>query len=565
MKKTVQNPSEPPETEEIAQTPGNRRRFWLAKLIKSPRKRRKRLVGAAMLSVLVLGGFSVVRRSPQTDRPEVVSSLPIETIAIDLVTSYDVSRDYTGEVEALQTSELSFERSGLVVSLLVEEGDFVEAGVAIAQLDTSQLETQRLELLARRAQAGAVLAELQAGPRIEAIETARASLAQETAALAELQAGPRTETIEIARANLAQETAALAELKAGPREETIEAARARVADIEEQLELARLQAERRKNLYSGGAISREQFDEAATAAEALYARRDAARSELDELETGTRIEQINAQRARVSATRSQLDELETGTRIEQINAQRARVSAARSQLDELETGTRIEQIDAQDAVVQQLDAQIADIDIRLEKSTIDAPFSGIVSDRLLDEGTVILAAQPVVRLVESGRPEVRVGVPVDVAATIALDSRQSVRVGDIAYDADVVSVLPEVDPATRTQTVILALDSSVATTLDTDVAIGAVARLELNQSSTIEGYWLPSTALVKGDRGLWTCYVAVDDAAVSSERIEPRPVEVIHTEGDRVLVRGTLSPGDNVVADGVHRLVPGQLVRSVDL
>jgi multidrug efflux pump subunit AcrA (membrane-fusion protein) len=82
------------------------------------------------------------------------------------------------------------------------------------------------------------------------------------------------------------------------------------------------------------------------------------------------------------------------------------------------------------------------------------------------------------------------------------------------------------------------------------------------------GYWLPTTALVGGSRGLWFCYVLKkieDRSSLSLPQtpafmIEQSNVEVLHTESDRVFVRGTLQPGDQVVINGTHRLVPGQQV-----
>ncbi|MBP0002503.1 MAG: efflux RND transporter periplasmic adaptor subunit [Cyanobacteria bacterium SBC] len=482
--------------------------------LKQQRSRWKRFGTGAIAGIVLVSGLATVAiRRSTTDRSNtldssiVTSALPVEVVRVDLVNSYEVSQSYTGEIEAPRTSNLSFERSGLVVSLFVNEGDSIEAGTPIAQLDTSRLDSQRLELIAQKAQATARLQELEAGPRTEDIATAQAVLAQETAILQELQAGPRRETIDTARAN--------------------------VRNIEERLQLAQLQANRRERLYRGGAVSREQFDEATTAADALQ--------------------------AELNAARRQLDELLTGTRVEQIDAQAARVDAARSQLDELLTGTRIEQIDAQAAIVQQIDAQIASLDIERRKSSIDAPFSGTVSVRYLDEGTVVGEGESIVRLVENTRPEVRVGVPTDVAAMLNVGERHRVNVGDRTYSADIRSILPEVDAATRTQTVILQLETPAAI----EIAPGVVARLELTQTQSIEGFWLPTAALVRADRGLWACYVPIEAETPASEsvyRIERRVVEVIHEQGDRVFVRGTLQSGEVVVSNGTQRLVPGQLV-----
>ncbi|MGL5940889.1 MAG: hypothetical protein ACRC2S_10925 [Waterburya sp.] len=46
----------------------------------------------------------------------------------------------------------------------------------------------------------------------------------------------------------------------------------------------------------------------------------------------------------------------------------------------------------------------------------------------------------------------------------------------------------------------------------------------------------------------------------NTSRVERRLVEVLETDGERVLVRGTLKEGDAIVADGTQRLVSGQLV-----
>ena len=45
-----------------------------------------------------------------------------------------------------------------------------------------------------------------------------------------------------------------------------------------------------------------------------------------------------------------------------------------------------------------------------------------------------------------------------------------------------------------------------------------------------------------------------------SYQVERRLIEVLETNGKRVLVRGTIKAGDTIVVDGVQRLVPGQLI-----
>ena len=88
------------------------------------------------------------------------------------------------------------------------------------------------------------------------------------------------------------------------------------------------------------------------------------------------------------------------------------------------------------------------------------------------------------------------------------------------------------------------------------------------------GAWLPLTALTEGSRGLWSAYAveaAPGDARAAQGReiggdtaggrLAVQPLEVLYQDGDRVYVRGPLAAGEILVAAGLHRVVPGQLVR----
>ncbi|MDY7020507.1 MAG: efflux RND transporter periplasmic adaptor subunit [Cyanobacteriota bacterium] len=493
----------PIEAEVISAVPQRSSNRWL----------RAGVVGVVLL--IGLGGIAFFRRQTETPvspapvvEPNLPNILPVETIAVKPVSSYSTSQSYTGLVEAQRTSELSFEQSGLLRSLAVDEGAEVNQGSVIGRLDTRQLEAQRQGLIAQKDQAIATLTELENGPRQETIAATRASLEQEKAKLRELQAGPRVENID--------------------------AARSRVQDLEEQLKLARLQTQRRRDLYNQGAVSREDLDQLITAEDSLQ--------------------------AKINEANSNLTELKTGTRPEQIQAQLAQVQRVQSQLDELITGTRPEQIQAQQAQIRQIEAQIAELDVTLSKSILYAPFSGIISQRYLDEGTVVSPGQEVVRLVEDIRPEVRVGVAPSVISELNIGSQHLVRVGEESYTAEVLSILPEVDSATRTRTVIMALPRSAAP--------GTVARLEVTRTQATDGFWLPTSALVRAERGLWACYVLTpvqdsgDNLPPQTQQLERRVLEVLHTEGDRSLVRGLLQPGEKVVANGTQQFVSGQFVKT---
>lgn len=398
-----------------------------------------------------------IASSADTPTVQAERILPVETLTVTPVDSYSVSRTYTGEIASLRASALGFERSGQLVEVLVDEGDVVRAGAPLARLDIRNLQTQRQQLVAEKARANAQLTELQVGARSEDIAAAAAA----------------------------------------------------VRDLEEQLRLQQVQKLRRESLYTQGAISREELDEFSFGEGSLQARLD----------------------------------------------------QSRSQLAELQNGTRPEQITAQQALVQQLDAGIADLDVTISKSTLRAPFAGVISTKQVDEGTVVGAGQSVMRLLENDTPEARVGMPISAIDTLSVGDEKTIYLENRPYSATVSSILPEIDAQTRTQTVVLALESAAASQANS----GQTVRLNLQETISTEGQWLPTEALTQGIRGLWTCYVLVPDNTGQEERytVQPQSVEILYQEGERALVRGTLKPDDVVVASGPHRLVPGQLVSPI--
>ncbi|HHP7229621.1 MAG TPA: efflux transporter periplasmic adaptor subunit, partial [Xenococcaceae cyanobacterium] len=63
---------------------------------------------------------------------------------------------------------------------------------------------------------------------------------------------------------------------------------------------------------------------------------------------------------------------------------------------------------------------------------------------------------------------------------------------------------------------------------------------------------------------LWFAYALGEKAATAKDvfPVERREVEVLATQSDRVLVRGTIREGDRIISNGTHRIVNGQLVIS---
>ncbi len=186
--------------------------------------------------------------------------------------------------------------------------------------------------------------------------------------------------------------------------------------------------------------------------------------------------------------------------------------------------------------------------VALDESQIHAPYPGRIQSRYLDEGSQVSPGQPVLRIVELGRLEAHVGLPEKVAASLTAGDTHQLRWADTLLSATLMTLLPEINAATRTLTAIYQVASN-------KVPVGAVVELQLDQAVTAPGYWVPLNALTESDRGLWGIYV------VNGEQIvERRLVEILHSNANQAFVRGTIEPNDAIVSTGVHRIVPGHRV-----
>lgn len=210
------------------------------------------------------------------------------------------------------------------------------------------------------------------------------------------------------------------------------------------------------------------------------------------------------------------------------------------------------------ATQESLVASVAALEAQLDLAQIVAPYSGTITARYIDEGTVAAPGNPVFRLIENRELELHVGVPGDVAATLQTDAPYEVEIGGTKTSAILKAKIAEVEKTTRTVTVILALPK------DKPIRAGDLGRLNLTHTYEAKGLWVPTAALSEGQRGLWTVFAVVPQAegvsSVHDTIVQPRQVQVIHAGTDQVYIRGMINEDDVLVGAGSHRLVASQPV-----
>ena len=306
-------------------------------------------------------------------------------------------------------------------------------------------------------------------------------------------------------AQLDQSKFLMSELDAGPRKQQIAASTADTAAAKSEYEIAKIRAKRREELAKNNAIPVEEYEQA------------------------------------------KFD----------LQSAKARWQSAFERLSELKAGTRKEQLSAQLATVAQLEASAKEMEVSINKGTLTAPYAGTIVKHYLDPGSIAGPASPVCKLVEQSNMEAMIGLPMNVATQTKVGQLHAIVIGGKSYEATVSAKIKELDTNTRTQALLFKFASDAADT----IVPGQLCQIEITTKVATAGYWVPNSAITRGVRGLSTVMKLVPDSDQHDLfRVRRCDVEIIKTDSERVLVEGTVSDGDLVVANGVHRITVGQLV-----
>ncbi len=285
-------------------------------------------------------------------------------VAVALLTALVFSRRQQGPLKVsgfIEAHEIRVGSrvGGRVAAVHVEEGQQVESGTVLVELEPFDLQ-QRLE-------------------------EANARVAERQAEYDRLRAGYRVEEIAQARARRDQLAALLEKLRAGPRPQEIAAAEAEWKLAVAELELADQKLQRTRALRAQNGATQEALDEA--------------------------IAQWKVATARVAARKEQLDLLREGSRKEDIRQAEAQWQEADQACKLLEHGFRSEEIAQAEAALRAALAARDAIAQQLAELRITAPVSGTVEAIELRPGDLVPANATALTMLDRSTLWVRAYVP----------------------------------------------------------------------------------------------------------------------------------------------------------
>jgi membrane fusion protein, multidrug efflux system len=278
----------------------------------------------------------------------------------------------------------------------------------------------------------------------------------------------------------------------------------------------------------------------------------------DAVKSGQVLAQLDPQDLRLGQEAARASLVAAQVNFEQASADYKRYKELRDQgfISSAELERRDTALKAGQAQLDQARAQANMQGNQTAYAALVADASGVITGVDAEPGMVVSAGASVLRLAHDGPRDVVFSVPEDkvgqLRAAAAQPGALMVRLwgaGGETLPASVREVAAAADPATRT--FLVKADIGRA-----NVKLGQTASVLLAMPQIAGVSKLPLTAIFehKGKTSVWL----LDKASMT---VQPQPIEIGGAEGNVVVVRGGLTPGQTVVTAGVHVLMPGQKVK----
>lgn len=225
--------------------------------------------------------------------------------------------------------------------------------------------------------------------------------------------------------------------------------------------------------------------------------------------------------------------------------------------EEDRVGSEIAYLEARYAA-EQTAASLRALEERLERTTVRAPFAGVLDQRMIEVGSMVSPGQALFRVVDLSPMKVVAGVPERYAADVRPGTETTVHFdvlpGD-AFEGSISYVGATVDARNRTFPVELRMANPGGL-----VKPEMVANLEVERRTLEEAVVVPQDALVRVEDG-YVVFVVREEGGVSVA--ERRRVELGPRQRDEVVIMAGVSEGDRLVVVGQKSVADGDRVNVV--
>lgn len=300
--------------------------------------------------------------------------------------------------------------------------------------------------------------------------------------------------------------------------------------------------------------------------------------QLEELQNGARKEELSQAEALLAESEAEAENakwrldairsLKQGTRSEEelreaeraYGAAKARHAAREAALALLRAGARTEVIAQAQARVDAQKAELTRLEDEKTRHTISAPFPGFIAKKHTDAGGWLQRGDAAVELVALASVDIVVRVPEEDLVHLKQGAEVTVEIDALPRDqlrGTVFRIVPVASPRSRTAPVKVRVKNTIVDG-QPRIKAGMFARVTLPVGEQGKALLVHKDAVVLGGRA-----PTVFRFDRGSGTVQPVPITLGVSQGDRIAVTGQITAGDELVVRGNERLRPGAKVRPV--
>lgn len=190
---------------------------------------------------------------------------------------------------------------------------------------------------------------------------------------------------------------------------------------------------------------------------------------------------------------------------------------------------------------------------QLADSRIYAPFSGVISKKLVERGENVVTGMPVVKLVSVGRMKVKIAVPEGDIPNVRLGQRASISVtalGGTVLAGTVIEKGVAADPLSRSYDVKIGIANGGGRLMP-----GMVANVALAGKGNAQACVIPAHIVQLDENNNEFVWLAVNG------KTRKRIITCGDFTANGVAVRSGLEPGDRIITSGQQKISEGMKVK----
>ncbi|MDE6643914.1 MAG: efflux RND transporter periplasmic adaptor subunit [Muribaculaceae bacterium] len=253
-----------------------------------------------------------------------------------------------------------------------------------------------------------------------------------------------------------------------------------------------------------------------------------------------------------------LDDTDYSLQVQQLEAQYNQMTSEMKRLDEMFQRNNIAPNDYEKARAgfEQLRASLELTRNQVKYARLEAPTSGYIVERYMEEGEMTGAGTPIYKIVDNSGLETSVAIPSSIygkRGDLAFCTGNSPVIGENDFPLDVINFVPDADNNSLFR-LRLKIPASMQGKLLPGMNI--TVNLNFNKTDNDNSFTIPSRSIFErnGKEYVWV----VNDSTLSAQEIQ----RVGSHHGKNSTVTG-LKGNESIVAVGVHHLSDGEKVKVV--